>query len=366
MKVSPQIQKLVPYKAGKPISEVKRELKLDVVYKLASNENAIGYSPKVKQAILAAMEEMNRYPDASYFQLRQKFSQFYKVDANQLVFGCGSNELIDLLIRVYCEPGDAILTSEQAFIAYKICAQAARIDFTETKMGPNLKINVQEIIRAYRPEHKLIFLPNPNNPTGTYLNKTELCFLLDFFKNNEDVLIVMDEAYVEFARAPDYQNALDLMKEYPNLVVLRTMSKAYGLAGLRLGVMIAPAQVCEYVNRIRMPFNISNLTEAAAMAAIDDLSFVEQSKKACWAALDYYYAELKKLGLKYIESQANFVLFDTQGNGDAIAKELLKHGVIFRPVNNYALPSYLRLSVGLPHENELAMLALNKVLKTSV
>lgn len=364
MKISPEIQKLVPYKAGKPISEVKRELGLETVYKLASNENPLGVSPMVKEALINAMSDINRYPDASYFELKQAFAAFYKMEKERLAFGNGSNELIDLLIRIYCCPGDAILTSEMAFIAYKICAQAARVKVTECKMQEGLKIDVEEIVKAYRPEHKLIFLPNPNNPTGTYLNASELKYLLDFFKDNQDVLIVIDEAYVEFVRKNDYISALDLIKQYPNLVVLRTMSKAYGLAGLRLGIMIADPSVIDYVNRVRLPFNISCLTEAAAIAALKDQEFVKRTQQLTWQGLDYFYENLSKMGFHYIESQGNFVLFDTKQFGDLIAKELLKHGVIFRPVNNYSLPTFLRLSVGMPIENELAMVALNKVLNT--
>lgn len=363
MKVSPDILSLTPYQPGKPISEAKRELGLDTVFKLASNENAFGASPKAVLAVQAELAEIHRYPDAAAFEMVQTYAKMMSVPANELAFGNGSNELIDLLIRIYCEPGDAIVTSRAAFIAYKICAQAARVRTLESPLMNSGQFDLKSIQSILENDSRvrLVFIANPNNPTGTYVGKTAL---VDFLKicASRDVLVVLDEAYFEFVRAKDYVSGLELRSKYKNVVVLRTMSKAYGLAALRVGFAIAPSHVVDLVNRVRNPFNINGLAQAATVAALNDQDHVKKVCELTWSGLDYLSCEIKSLGLSFFPSEGNFLLVDCKQDSEKLFNALLKEGVIVRPVRNYGLPTHLRISVGLPNENEAVIKGLRRIL----
>ncbi len=365
MRAHPEIEGLTPYQPGKPISETKRELGLSHVYKLASNESPLPPSQKVKNAILKAMEEIHRYPDGACFELRQAVAAYYKVPADWLIFGNGSDEIVDILVQVYCKPGDSILTSKGAFSAYFISATSVRVKTNFTELLPDLRFDLKAMARMLEtdPSIKMVFLPNPNNPTGTYFSAQEF---EEFMKvaGAKDIFVVLDEAYVEFVRAKDYPNGMDYQKRFKNILLLRTMSKVFGLAAMRVGILIAPPEVCDMVNRVRKPFNINSLAQAAAVAALDDREHLEQVKKLTWDGLDYYYGELDKMKFKYWPSQANFVLFDTGRDAGEVFNLLLKEGVILRPVKPYGMPSYLRMSVGLPDENAAAISAIRKVLRS--
>jgi histidinol-phosphate aminotransferase len=373
MNVPQEILELVPYQPGKPIEETKRELGLNEVYKLASNENPLGISPKAKKAIEAALNELHRYPDGSAYELKTKVASYYNFPVESITFGNGSNELIDFLIRIYTEPGDAILTSQAAFIAYKISAQVGRVRTIETPLTPaedfqnGMKFDVKALIEklksAKEEKIKLVFIANPNNPTGTYLNFSEMEELLTEQQKHDDVMLVIDEAYLEFVRAKDYPRVDDWVKKYRNVVIMRTFSKVFGLAGLRLGALIAKPEVIDLVNRVRNPFNINTLAQVAAIAAMEDQEFILKTQQVTWEGLDYFYRELKEMGLKFWPSQGNFILFDTQKDAKTLFQALLREGVIMRPVQNYGLPSLMRLSVGLSSENQKAIAALKKVLK---
>lgn len=368
MKVSTEILELKPYTPGKPIEETKREFGLDKVYKLASNENPLGPSPMVCEALKAAINNLHRYPDASFYDLRQSFSQRYQVKPTQITFGNGSNELIDLLIRVFCAPGETLLTSANAFVAYQVCAKAARAKFQEIPMGEDLKFQLKELAKVVNSQTesnpiRLVFIANPNNPTGTYVSEVELREYLEAVKHQKDTLTVIDEAYLEFVRADDYPSAISLFKEYDNLAVLRTLSKVYGIAGLRVGNLVASEQVVELIDRVRNPFNVNNLAQIAAMVALDDHEYLDKVRKLNWAGLDYFYQELSALDVKYWDSQANFVLFDTFRDAKQVFQELLKRGVIVRPVMAQGRNSFIRLSVGLDEENRAAISALKEVLQ---
>lgn len=367
MKVSEEILKMIPYKPGKPISETQREYGVKVVYKLASNENPLGISAKVSSAIKQALSGLHRYPDASCFELIQKISKVWGFPADEITLGNGSDELIDLLVRIYCEPGDAVLTSEAAFVAYSVRAAASRVKVCQIPMtqgfGADLKGFAEYLIKNREKERiRLVFLANPNNPTGTYVSKAEVLDFLERFGNDENLLIIFDEAYTEFVRAQDYESAQNLLHKYRSVIVLKTLSKVYGLAGLRVGVMLAPAATVDLVNRVRTPFNINELAQVAAVAAIDDYDFIKASCQVTWAGLDYFYAELKKMGLPYIESQGNFVMFDTLRDVKEVDVALLRRGVILRPLLNYGFKTQMRLSVGLELENQFAIKALGEVL----
>lgn len=364
MKVHPEIAGLTPYQPGKPISETKRELGLSHVYKLASNESPIPPSEKVLSAVRAALTEINRYPDGACFEMRQAVAAYYGVPADWLMFSNGSDEAIDILVQIYCKPGDSILTSVGAFSAYSISATSVRVATQYTPLTPDLRFDLKEMAAKLEsdPSIKFVFLPNPNNPTGTYFTASEFdAFMAVAAK--KDIFVVLDEAYVEFVRAKDYPRGLDYQKRFPNILLVRTMSKVFGLAAMRVGLLIAPPEVCDMFNRVRKPFNINSLAQVATVAALSDREHLEKIKQLTWNGLDYYYSELDKLGLKYWKSEANFVLFDCGRDSSEVFQSLLREGVILRPVKPYGFPTYMRMSVGLPEENAAAITALRKVLR---
>ncbi|WP_413584934.1 histidinol-phosphate transaminase [Bdellovibrio sp. HCB274] len=367
MKISPEILNLVPYKPGKPISETQREYGLKTVYKLASNENPLGPSPKAMDAVKKALEHQNLYPDPSHYELLHTISQQWGFPTNQLAIGNGSDELIDLLTRIFCEPKQGVLTSVAAFNAYEVSAAANRAAIRKVPLTSGYRFDLEAIADHFfaHPEQdiRLVFVSNPNNPTGTYASKAEIEAFLERMGNRDDVMIVFDEAYNEFVRAEDYASAQNYINKYNNLIVLRTFSKIYGLAGFRIGAMIAPAAVVEVFNRVRKPFNVNDLAQVAANAALQDKEFLQRSQQICWKGLDYFYKKLEELGLPYIHSQGNFVMFDTLRDAVKVNEALLRRGIIMRPVLNYGFKTHMRLSVGLDHENEAAIAALKEVLK---
>ncbi|MBT4760644.1 MAG: histidinol-phosphate transaminase [Bdellovibrionaceae bacterium] len=371
MEVTKSIQKLIPYQAGKPISEVQREYGLDKVIKLASNENPLGPSEKVKAAVQKAMEDLHRYPDPSCYELTRSVTKYFKkqdvnIETNQLVFGNGSDELIGLVIRCYSQPGDEIIVSESSFIAYSIQAKAANVSVKAVPLREDLKIDLDAIYNVWEedPEkYKLIFIPNPNNPTGCYSTKDEVDAFLHKMGKQTSTLVVFDEAYFEFARAKDYPNALAYLQQSKQVVVLKTFSKVFGVAGLRVGVMVADPEITGYVHRIRAPFNVNSLGQAGVMAALEDDDYLRRSQEVNWSGLDYFYTEFKRLGIKYWPSEANFVLFETGEDSMIMFEALLQKGIILRPIKGYGLPTQLRISVGLPEENQEAIKQIELVYK---
>lgn len=363
MKVTDNFTSLEPYRPGKPISETKRELGLKQVIKLASNESPLGPSQAVLEAIRSNAGEVYRYPDGACFEMRRALMEYFGVEANHLIFGNGSDELVDILCQIYLEPGDSILTSQGAFSAYQISAQSVRAKTITTSLTPDIRFDLDAMAHqlTHNNKIKLVFLPNPNNPTGTYFTEDEFQKFMDV-ASSKDIYVVLDEAYVEFVRAKDYPSGQGFQRRYKNILLLRTMSKVFGLAGLRIGILIAPPEVIDLMNRVRKPFNINSLAQVAVVAAVRDRAHIQKVKQLTWDGLDYYYSELDGLGLKYLPSQGNFVLFDTGRNGEDVFQAMLKEGVILRPVTSYGFPKHLRMSVGLPEENRAAIAALKKVL----
>lgn len=368
MRVSPEIESLVPYVAGKPIAETQKEYGLKEVVKLASNENPLGISPKVQAALVQAIAETHRYPDAGCVELIDVISRVWNLPSKNLSVGNGSNELIDLLIRIFCEPGDAILSFQYSFVAYGICAQAARVKNICVPVEKDFGMDLEKMAKVLRVQKtkdkiKLVFLANPNNPTGVYIPFSQVKKFLDEFGNDPDLLIVFDEAYAEFVRHKDSAPILNHFQAWKSVAVIRTLSKAYGLAALRVGVLAAPEKVIDFVNRVRNPFNVNHLAQVAAIAALQDQSFVEKVVRLTWEGLDYLSKELEKMGLKVITSNANFLLFDSGRDVRILNVELLKKGIILRPVLNYGLPGYMRISCGTTQENESAVKALREIFK---
>lgn len=363
MKVSKFIQNLRPYVAGRSIEEVQREYKLTEIVKLASNENALGPNPKILEAARDALQGIHRYPDASYTASKKIIAKHFKVEPQNISVGNGSNELIDMLIRVFCEPNqDEILVSEASFVAYKVCAHVNRVNVTEVPLKKDFQIDIQAMAEALTDKHKIIFLPNPNNPIGRYISEKELQPLLSKIKGRGDVLLVIDEAYNEFVRATDYPNAVNLFREFKNIAVLRTFAKVHGLAGLRVGYMIADPFIVDLVERIRLPFNVSVIAAATIGVALGDLEYIKKSQQVVWEGLDYFEKELSQMGLDFCPSQGNFIFFDLKQDSSLIFDKLLKKGVILRPVKNYGFPNHIRMSVGTMSENTKAIEALKQVL----
>lgn len=366
MQVSKEILNLVPYRPGKPIAEAKREFGLDTVIKLASNENPWGASTKALKALATGFAEVHNYPDPSSFDLVQKIQHSWKWPATHVGLGNGSDEIFDLLIRIFCEKGDAILIPQYSFAAYKVSAHASRIRVIEQPVDDEFQVDLQDLAMRFenspQDQIKMIFLANPNNPTGNLFTAQEIQNFVQRLRHRDDVLIVIDEAYNEFVNDPNHESAFRWFDSQSNLIVTRTFSKAYGLAGFRVGAMVAPTQVIDLYNRVRKPFNINSLGQIAATAALDDWEFLKKTQETTWQGMKQVREGLQELGLRQWKSAGNFILFDTKYDSQKVDLALLKRGIILRPVKNYDLQTHLRFSIGLPDQNTAALKALREVL----
>jgi histidinol-phosphate aminotransferase len=359
--VPPYVVTLTPYVPGKPIEEVEREYGVSNPAKLASNENALGPSPRAVAAAREAAATLHLYPDGAGYSLRNALAAKLGVTPQEVMIGNGSNELIELLVRTFVLEGEEVLTSAQTFVAYKLAAHAHGRTLVEAPMKERFHYDLDALKKLLTRKTKLVFLANPDNPTGTWFSGAELVRFLD--AATKDTLVVLDEAYVEFVDAPGFQDALALRKKYPNIVVLRTFSKIHGLAGVRLGYGIARPEVVDYIDRVRAPFNVNSVAQAAGVAALGDVDHVEASRALVRSERPWLTAWLTALGATVAPSQANFLLVDFPGaNGKELFEALLREGVIVRPVGGYGFPSALRITVGTRPENERCLAALRKVL----
>lgn len=357
--VPQHIASLIPYPPGKPIDELERELGISGSIKLASNENPLGPSPKAVKAMQAVLSGLHRYPDGSGYYLRNKLAEKFGFPADWFALGTGSNEIIELLLRCFLGKDEEVLTSKTSFAVYAIITQAVGGKITEVPMK-DLRFDLPAIAAHINERTKIIFLTNPNNPTGTYYTKAEFDAFLE--KVPDDCLVAVDEAYFEFVDAKDYPNGLDYLSGRPNLIVMRTFSKIYGLAGVRLGFAVAHPQIIDFMNRVRQPFNVNLLAQVAGVAALDDDEFVRKSQENNREGLAYLYGELGRLGFSYVPTVTNFFLIEGPVPGRQIYDKLLREGVIVRPLENYGLPKYFRVNVGTPAENRRFIAALEKVL----
>jgi len=356
--IPPWMASLVPYQPGKPVEEVEREYGIRDSVKLASNENPLGPSPRAVEALGAALVGLHRYPDGGGFYLKRKLAEKLGVAPDEIALGNGSNEILELVARTFLRPGDDAVMSEQAFVVYASVVQAAagipRVvplsDFTH---------DLDAIGAAIRRSTRLVFLGNPNNPTGTIYRRAAFEKLLD--RVPRDVVIVADDAYAEYVEDPDYPKTLDYRAPGRLLVTLRTFSKIYGLAGLRIGYGVGPAELIAALERVRQPFNVNSLAQIAALAALDDDAHVERSRRTNREGMRFLDRELARLGLSYVPSQANFVLVRV-GDGTGAYEKLLRQGVIVRPMGGYGFPEHVRVTVGTPGENERFVAALGKAL----
>jgi histidinol-phosphate aminotransferase len=358
------VRAIAPYQAGKPIAEVAREFGLDEakIIKLASNENPFGMPESSKRAMAEAVSELGRYPDANAFELKGALSKRFDVPADWLTLGNGSNDILEIAAHAFVQKGESVVYSQYSFAVYALATQGVggrAIVVPARDYGHDL----DAMAAAIEADTRLVYVANPNNPTGTFIAAPQIEAFLD--KVPSSVIVVLDEAYNEYL-APEHQyESSQWVRKYPNLVVSRTFSKAYGLAGLRVGFAIAQPAVTDLMNRIRQPFNVNTMAQAAAVAALNDKEFLDKGAKNNAEGYKQLTAAFDELGLEYVPSFGNFVMLkvgDDNGAGARVNLALLKQGVIVRPVGNYGLPQWLRISIGLPEENATFIAALKKAL----
>ncbi len=353
------VQRLIPYKAGKPIEELERELGLTQIIKLASNENPLGPGKKALEAIAMALPDLALYPDGSGFLLKQALAEKYALDESQITLGNGSNEILELVARAFLTPEHEAVFSQHAFAVYPIVTQAVGATAVVVP-ALNYGHDLDAMLLAVTEKTRLVFIANPNNPTGTLLSQTSLARFIKALPNT--CVCVLDEAYFEFVNGVEAVNSITWLSDHPNLLITRTFSKAYGLAGLRIGYGLSSPQMADILNRVRQPFNNNSLALVAALAALSDDEHLQQTIAVNTQGMQQLVAGFKALSLEWLPSAGNFVLVDLKQAGLPIYEALLRKGVIVRPVGVYELPNHLRISIGTATENQLFLEALTEIL----
>lgn len=347
LKVSENVASLVPYPPGKPIEELERELGITGSIKLASNENPLGPSKKAVKAVAEALSNLHRYPDGSCYYLKERLSGRLGVSQDSLIFGNGSNEIIELLVRAFIKEGDEVVMADPSFAVYPIAVKSVGAISILVPLK-DMRHDLQAMQKAITPRTRVVFIANPNNPTGTIVSADELeRFMAEI---PDDVIVCIDEAYFEFVENREYPDSLKYLSGTRPVLVLRTFSKIYGLAGARIGYGIAHPELIGYLGRVRQPFNVNSLAQVAALGALEDTEHTEATRRNNAEGLKYLYGEMDRLGFEYVPTEANFFLIKV-GDGRAVYDGLLKKGVIVRPMASYGLGEYIRVSVGLPDEN---------------
>lgn len=365
----PGVRSLKPYEPGKPIEELKREFNLEDVVKLASNENPLGPSVQVIKVLEHALHGISRYPDAAGYELKSALSKYHSVPVDSILLGTGSDHLLEIIARAFLAPGTNAVISAYSFAVYSIVSTAAGATikvtpaFSETHPSQPLGHNLSAMGKMIDPETRVVFIANPNNPTGTWLSQEELCSFLDAVPSH--VLVVIDEAYHEYVAPYEqrYPNGIRLLEQYDNLVVLRTFSKAYGLAGLRVGYALAAPLLVDVLNRLRLSFNPNALAQAAACVALSDEEHVRTTVELNRTERARLKQSFRELGLQFIPSVCNFVTVNVGSPSRDLYNLLLQRGVITRPLDAYGLRNYLRISVGLPEENDRLVHALKDLVR---
>ncbi len=354
------VENITAYIAGKPIEETKRQLGLARVIKLASNENPLGVSPKAVKAMRAGLNSVNRYPDSQSFYLKDKLAKVLKVKPGNIILGNGSDELIDIIIKTFVENKEEVLTADVTFLEYKIISQVndRKVSLAGLK---DFKYDLNALLKKVTGRTKLIFIANPNNPTGTYLNSRELARFINLLPKN--VLLVLDEAYDAFIDVKDFPQSNKILSANKNVIILKTFSKAYGLAGLRIGYALGDVKLISCMEKVRQPFNVNSLAQTAAMAALDDKLFLSKARKTVLSGKEFIYRQLDCMKVRYIPSVANFILIDTKRDGVSVFEDMLKEGVIIRDMKQYGLTNFIRVTIGTKEENNLFIKAFKKVLR---
>lgn len=351
------IKSLKPYTPGKPVEELERELGIRDSIKLASNENPLGPSPLALKAIYEHSKKINRYPYGDCYYLRTKLASRLSVSEREIIFGNGSNEIIEIIVRTFLRPDDEAIMAHPSFVVYSMIVQAAGGRNVIVPLS-DWKHDLHRMASCINEKTRLIFIASPNNPTGTINTKDEMEEFIQ--KIPDHVIVVVDQAYYEYVIRHDYPDCLSYFREGKNIILLRTFSKIYGLAGLRIGYALAREDIIDAMNRIRQPFNVNSIAQVAAISALDDHSHVEKSREINNAGKRYLYREFKNLGLNFVETEANFVyVYFEKETSQEIYNKLLREGIIVRPVS----PSALRITIGLPWENERLISALKNIFK---
>jgi histidinol-phosphate aminotransferase len=354
------IRNITPYQPGKPIEEVERELGIPSVVKLASNENPLGPSLHAILAAEKALLKSHLYPDGGSYELKQALSKFLQVEPSQLTVGNGSENVLEVIAKAYLREDSEAIISQYAFLTIQLLIgsyNAKMITVPANQFGHDIK----EMLAAMTDNTRIIFVVNPNNPTGTYTSADDMRLLLDSVPPH--VLIVVDEAYHEYIDRADYLNVLPLLNQYPNLVITRTFSKAYGLAGLRLGYAVSSVEIADMLNRARLPFNVNSIVATAAIAALEDQEHIAKSIALNKQGMRQLEDAFNKMNIPYIPSLGNFIALDVAQNALEIYQKLLYEGVITRPLSAYGLPTHLRVTIGKTDENEKFLKALHEVLR---
>ncbi len=362
--IRPCVRNLSPYVAGMPIAAVKKQFGIKKVVKLASNENPLGPSRKAVGFLIKNIKKINLYPDSDSVNIRSAIARKYGISPKNIIVGSGSDELIEIIAKTFFNPIDEIIVSKHAFIRYKMAGDLMNCKVIEVPMK-NFKHALDAMASAVTKKTKAIFVANPNNPTGTYNTKKEVeKFLNSPLTSHLSPLIVIDEAYYEYAKINrDYPETLKYLKKYPNLIILRTFSKIYGLAGLRLGYAFTSKEIIDELNKIKPPFNVSSSAQSAGIAALTDEKHLKNSVNLVEKEKSLLYKTLDKMRIKHVKSAGNFILIDTKPfTGKKIFEQLLKNGVIVRAMDEYELPYHIRLTIGLPSENKLFIKELKKLI----
>ncbi|OQX12560.1 MAG: histidinol-phosphate transaminase [Thiothrix lacustris] len=359
------VQALQPYQPGKPIEELERELGITNILKLASNENPLGASPKAQAAMLAALNTLELYPDGSGYQLKAAIADKFGLHSSQITLGNGSNDVLDIIARVFLDNSRAAVFSEYAFAVYRIVTQAvgAELRIAKAHLPDHHTMpyghNLANLAAKIDEKTRVVFIANPNNPTGTWLSKDDLYAFMRTVP--PDVIVVIDEAYTEYVTDPMFPNALAWLAEFPNLIVTRTFSKIYGLAGLRVGYAASNPAIADALNRVRQAFNVNSLGLAAAQAALADEDFIQNSVETNTVGLQQWFAACAENGWEYIPTVGNFITINAQRPAAPLYEALLREGVIVRPIGGYGLPQHLRITVGTAAQNTRCINALQKV-----
>lgn len=361
----PGINGLKPYEPGKPISELERELGISNIIKLASNENPLGPSPMAMRAARDVLADSALYPDGNAFALKRALADHHDVRFKQITVGSGSDHILELVARVFLGPGRSAIASQYCFAIYNIVSQGASAELRVADAHPEdhpmaRGHDLEAMLKLVDDTTRVVFIANPNNPTGTWNTRDELIGFLE--RVPQSTVVLVDEAYFDYVGDPDYPDASKLLRDYPNLIVMRTFSKAYGLAGLRVGYALSSEELNDLLNRVRLSFNPNSLAQAAATAALEDRDHLEETVSLNREELKALDTGLRELGLKTLPSVCNFVTVDVGRPGREVFQALLEEGIIVRPLDGYGLPTHLRISVGLPEQNRRLLEAMEKVL----
>lgn len=360
--ISPHILRIKPYVPGKPIEEVKRELGLGKVIKLASNENPLGPSPKAIQAIKGHADRVNLYPDGGGYYLKGVLAKRLEIGRENIILGNGSDEIVSLITRVFLQGGEEVIVGAPSFLMYRINAQLNRgkVIFIPLR---DFRLDLKKVKKTITPRTRLIFIDNPNNPTGTIVKEDEV---RDFLSNlSPQILVIFDEAYYEYVEDSEYPQTMNFIKQGRSVVILRTFSKIYGLAGLRVGYGVAKEEIIAALDKARSPFNVNSLAQVGALASLKDKEQVERSRRLIKKEKAFLYSRLRKLGLSFVPTQANFILIRIGKRAGNVEKSLLKRGIIIRGMAGYCLPEHIRVTIGTREQNEEFLENLQSILSSA-